>query len=147
MSNQLVKRADLKPGEVLCTYCTAKCCRYFALPLDKPKKWEDFDSIRWYMTHGRVSVFVDEGTWYLMIHADCKYLLEDHRCGIYEDRPAICRSYTTDDCEYDNDALYEKFFESPEQIWEYAEAVLPPRKEKKSAGSTMSVELPVLGSV
>ena len=71
------RRKDLKPGEVLCEHCTAKCCRYFALPIDTPKTWDDFDSIRWYMTHGRVSLFVDEGTWYLMIHADCRYLLDD----------------------------------------------------------------------
>lgn len=142
------RRKDLKPGEVLCEHCTAKCCRYFALPIDTPKTWDDFDSIRWYMTHGRVSLFVDEGTWYLMIHADCRYLLDDHRCGIYEDRPAICRSYTTDECEYDNDALYDKFFEVPEQLWEYAEAVLPPRKQKKyNNGTNLTVELPVLGSV
>lgn len=94
------------------------------------------------MMHGDVSVFVDEGTWYLMIHADCKHLLEDHRCGAYETRPQICRSYTTDDCEYDNDATYEKLFETPEQIWEYAEAVLPVKRSRKPADKR--VQLPVV---
>ena len=144
MAKAKVNRKDLKPGEVLCDYCTAKCCRYFALPIDAPESREDFDHLRWYMIHGRVSLFVEEGTWYLMIHADCKYLLPDQRCGIYEERPKICGAYTTDDCEYDNDALYEKFFETPEQVWEYAEAVLPPRKKDKKREAELSRSLPVL---
>ena len=85
------RREDLKAGECLCTYCTAKCCRYFALPIDAPTTWKDFDYIRWFMMHGRVSIFVEGETWYLMIHADCKHLLEDHRCGTYDTRPEICR--------------------------------------------------------
>lgn len=138
-----VRREDLKPGEVLCAYCTAKCCRYFAFPIDKPETWEDFDHLRWYMLHGRVAIFVEDETWYLMIYADCKHLQADHRCGIYEDRPQICRTYTTDDCEYDEtEECYDKFFESPEQIWEYAHAVLPVRRRRNGP-----VSLPVLQHV
>ncbi|MFQ5734421.1 MAG: YkgJ family cysteine cluster protein [Planctomycetaceae bacterium] len=144
MSKPRVKREDLKPGEVLCEHCTGKCCRYFALPIDTPKIREDFDHIRWYMIHGRVSIFVDEATWYLMVHADCRHLLDDNRCGIYEDRPQICRDYTTVDCEYDDDACYEKFFETPEQIWEYAEAVLPPNERPRA---DRDVSLPILSAV
>lgn len=136
-----INRADLKPGENLCEYCTAKCCRYFALPIDTPETWADYDNIRWYLTHGSVSVFVEGETWHLMVHADCKYLRDDYRCGIYEDRPAICREYTTDNCEYENDTCYEKIFESPEQIWEYAEAVLPMKPRPANQG----LQLPVLG--
>ena len=144
MSRTRVKREDLKPGEVLCTYCTAKCCHYFALPIDTPVEWDDFDHIRWYMTHGRVSVFVDDETWFLMVHDVCKHLTDENQCGIYLDRPKICRQYSTDNCEYDDDACYEKFFESPEQIWEYAEAILPPRKGKMASRPN---PLPVLSTV
>lgn len=137
-----IKRKDLKPGEVLCAYCTAKCCRYFALPIDAPETRQDFDHLRWYMIHGRVSLFVEDETWYLMVHADCEHLQEDHRCGIYDDRPAICRAYTTDECEYDDDTCYDQFFETAEQIWEYAEALLPPQKKRKSDKAL--TELPVV---
>lgn len=136
-----MRREDLKPGEILCSYCTAKCCRYFALEIEKPTTWKDFDHIRWYMLHGRISIFVEDGTWYLMVHNDCDQLLEDNRCGVYETRPAICRSYSTKNCEYDDDACYDKLFETPEQIWEYAEAVLPPRKRSKS---TLQTALPIV---
>ena len=50
----------------------------------------------------------------------------DGRCGIYEDRPQICRDYKTTDCEYDEEYLYEKIFETDDQLWEYAEALLGP---------------------
>lgn len=119
------RKEDLKPGENLCEHCTAKCCRYFAFPIDEPKEREDFDHLRWYMLHGRVGVFVEDDTWYLLVHADCKHLQSNHMCGIYHTRPQICRDYSTDNCEYDDDATYDLFFETPEQIWEYAEAVLP----------------------
>ena len=123
-------REDLKPGENLCDYCTAKCCRYFALPIDTPEKWEDFEFIRWYLLHQRATVFTEDGTWYLLVHTVCKHLLDDHRCGIYETRPQICREYSTDDCEYDETWTYEHYFETPEQVYEYAEATLPPWRGK-----------------
>ena len=144
MPKPKVTRDSLKPGEVLCTYCTAKCCRYFALPIDTPETWEDFDNIRWYMFHGRISIFVEEKTWFLMVHGDCEHLMSDNRCGIYLDRPKLCRTYSTRNCEYDDDACYDKLFETAEQIWEYAEAVLPPRRRKKV---NQRVSLPVLSNI
>jgi uncharacterized protein len=126
-----IRRSELPPGEVLCSYCTARCCRYFSLPIETPKTWKDFDAIRWYMFHGRVNLFVDGGKWYLVIFADCQHLLPDNRCGTYETRPAICRKYSTKECEYDNDVLFQQLFETAEQLWEYAEAVLPPKKGTK----------------
>ncbi|MCP4787266.1 MAG: YkgJ family cysteine cluster protein [Fuerstiella sp.] len=137
-----VKREDLKLDEVLCQHCTGKCCRYFALPLETPKIQDDYDHIRWYMMHGSVSVFVDDGSWYIMVHADCQHLQPDNMCGAYDTRPGICRSYTTDDCEYDSDAAYDQLFETPEQIREYAHAVLPP-KPRRTANDP--VNLPVIG--
>lgn len=118
-------REELGPEANLCEHCTAKCCRYFALPIETPTERNDFENIRWYMLHGRVSVFVDEGTWFLMVHNACDQLLEDGRCGVYETRPEICREYSTDNCEYDGDGIYDQFFETPDQIAEYADAVCP----------------------
>ena len=126
------RREDLKPGECLCDHCVGKCCRYFCLQLDTPTTWDDFDSIRWYLAHGQTMVYVDEKKWYLVVFTKCQYLRSDHRCGIYFDRPRICREYSTDECEYDTDWTFEKTFETPEQIWEYAEAILPPRRRRKA---------------
>ena len=120
-------RKDLPSDANLCDYCTAKCCRYFALPIETPTEWRDFEFIRWYLLHGRASVFVDEGDWYLMVHTDCKHLQADNRCGIYETRPPICREYTTDNCEYEDDWTYEFYLETAEQVHEYTEAVIQPK--------------------
>ena len=89
-------RFDLKPGEVLCDHCTAKCCRYFALPIDTPKNRRDFDFIRWYLLHESASVFTEDDSWYILVHTKCRHLQDNNLCGIYETRPQICRDYTTD---------------------------------------------------
>ncbi len=116
-------RAQLAPGENLCEHCTAKCCRYFALPIDTPKTKRDFDFMRWYLLHDRASIFVEGSTWYLLVHTTCKHLQEDHRCGIYHTRPQICREYTTDECEFEDSFTYDQYFETPEQIHEFSNAL------------------------
>jgi Fe-S-cluster containining protein len=121
-------RDSLPPHANLCDYCTAKCCRYFALPIDVPQTRQEFEYIRWYLMHDRATVFTEKGDWYLLVHTVCQHLQPDNRCGIYETRPRICREYSTKTCEYEDDWTYEKYFETPEQIAEYAEAVLPPRR-------------------
>jgi len=121
------RREDVAADAVLCDHCAGKCCQYFALRIDRPKNWEDFDYVRWYLLHDRASVFVEEGDWYLLVHTRCKHLAADHRCEIYDRRPRICRDYTTYECEYDDDWVYEHYWETAEQVEEYAEALLGPR--------------------
>ena len=125
---QKFHREDLKPGENLCEHCAAKCCRYFALPIEEPDDWKDFDFIRWYLLHDRATVFIEDDVWYLLVHTACKHLRDDNLCGEYETRPQICRDYSSKKCEYEDDWVYDHYFEAPEQIEEYAEAVLGPRK-------------------
>ncbi len=115
-------RENVPEGKSLCDYCSAKCCKYFAMPIDAPDSLRDLDFMRWFLLHDRASIFVEDESWYLLVHTTCKHLLPDNRCGIYETRPEICREYSTDNCEYDEDATYEKYFETPEQVAEYMEA-------------------------
>jgi Fe-S-cluster containining protein len=122
-------REDLKRGEVLCTYCNAKCCRYFALPIETPNSWKEFEYIRWYLLHDRAAVFIEDDVWYLLVHTKCKHLDDDtNLCRNYESRPQVCRDYGTAKCEYEDDWVYDHYFETSEQVEEYAEAVLGPRK-------------------
>lgn len=138
------KRTELKAGEVLCDYCTAKCCRYFALPIEMPKSRKDFDFVRWYLLHERASVFTEDETWYLLVHTRCRHLQDDYRCAIYDRRPHICREYSVDNCEYEDDWVYERYFETPEQVEEYADAVLP-RRPGQSLRSPRPPLFPVVG--
>ena len=126
------KKSEVPP-ERLCEFCDAKCCRYFALPIDKPSTFEEFDYVRWYLLHEGASVFVEDGDWFLLVHSPCKELGPDNRCRIYETRPQICREYSTTRCEYDDLFLFEQYFETPEQVEEYAVATLGPRPERAEA--------------
>lgn len=140
---RLPTREQLKPGEFLCDHCTAKCCKYFALPMDKPETFKDFEYMRWFLLHDRAAVFTEDDTWYILVHTTCKHLLPDNRCGIYETRPQICREYSTDNCEYDDDWVYDRYFETAEQVEEYMDAVLP-KKKGESIRSRKPNLLPVI---
>ena len=147
-------RAQLNPGEVLCQFCTAKCCRYYSLPMEQPKTRKDFDYIRWFLMHGRSAVYIEDGTWYLLVFSDCQHLLPDNRCGIYETRPRICRGYDTSNCEFHGEEYrYEHMFTSADQIQRYAEKELgrsilfKPRRKgpklRRGRNGARRVELPI----
>lgn len=120
-------------GCTLCEHCTALCCEYIALPLDIPETKRDFDDIRWYLMHEGISVFVEEGDWYIQIRARCRNLREDFRCGIYETRPSICREYKAEDCDYvGGDYKYEHLFSEPEQIVAFGREYLAKERKKKA---------------
>jgi Fe-S-cluster containining protein len=137
------RREEIPHGTVLCEHCPAKCCRYFALPIDEPAEFADYEFIRWFLLHEHATVFVEDGTWYLLVHTKCKHLAADNRCQIYATRPQICRDYSTNECEYEDDWLYEQYLETPEQAGEYAEAILP-KKKGQSIRSPKPALLPVL---
>jgi len=104
-----------------CDKCTGLCCRYFALPIETPETKEDYDDIRWYLCHKDITVFVEDGDWYINIKNKCKHLSEkDYRCRIYNKRPRICREYTTKDCDYvPGQYDYELHFTTDKQMEEY----------------------------
>ena len=136
-------RQELPQGSALCDFCTAKCCKYFALPIDTPKTYEDFQYIRWYLLHDAASVFVDDGIWYLLVQTQCKHLQSDNRCGIYETRPTICSEYSTDKCEYDDSWTYERYFETAEQVDEFCDALFA-RPGQKNFRSPQPPMFPVI---
>lgn len=139
-----IKRSELPAGECLCDYCSAKCCQYFALGIDKPENREDWEYVRWFLLHDAASIFVEDDTWYLLVQTRCEKLRDDNLCGIYETRPQICREYSTDGCEYDNDYLYEQYLETADQVAEYMEIMLP-REKNTSLRSPKPKLLPILG--
>ncbi len=109
-------------GSVLCEQCAAACCRYLAIPLDRPHSARDYDDIRWYLMHESVSVFVEEGDWFIQFQTRCRNLRADNRCGVYESRPEICREYEPGDCDYSGaDFGYEAIFTHPSQLEAYYE--------------------------
>lgn len=107
-------------GSVLCEQCAAACCRYLAIPLDRPRSPRDYDDIRWYLMHEGVSVFVEDGDWFIQFQTRCRNLQADNRCGVYDVRPQICREYQPGDCDYSGaDFGYEAIFTHPSQLEAY----------------------------
>lgn len=125
------------PG-ILCEHCTAACCRYIALPLDTPGKKRDFDDIRWFLMHENVSVFVEDGDWYISFVTNCRHLQPDNRCGVYHTRPQICRDYSTSNCDYHSgDYGWQHHFTCPEHLDEFLRQNPPresPRRGRKMRG-------------
>jgi Fe-S-cluster containining protein len=109
------------------------------LPIDEPAEYADYEFIRWFLLHEHATVFVEDGTWYLLVHTKCRHLADDNRCQIYATRPQICRDYSTENCEYEDDWVYDQYFETAEQVEEYTEAVLAPAK-----GNIRSPQPPLL---
>ena len=104
-------------GSILCEHCAAACCRYLALPLDRPASRRDYDDIRWYLMHEAISVFVEEGDWFVQIQTRCKNLEANNLCGIYDTRPEICREYEPGSCDYSDGSYgYDHLFTHPKQI-------------------------------
>ena len=104
-----------------CDKCTGLCCRYFALPIETPEDKADYDDIRWYLCHKDITVFVEDGDWYINIKNKCRHFSEkDNLCRIYDKRPRICRGYNHKDCDYvEGEYDYELHFTSNKQMEEY----------------------------
>ena len=139
-------RTKVPPGAQLCDHCVAKCCHYVALPIATPKSKTDFDQYRWFMLHKGVALFIDKREWHLLVFTTCEHLQSDHRCGIYETRPQICRDYQTDDCEFDDSWVYDGLFERAPQLEEYYDAVRTRTKGEsiRSPRPVRSLALPVV---
>jgi Fe-S-cluster containining protein len=109
-------------SENKCGFCTnSKCCTYITEGLITPRAMEDFDHMLWQLSHKNVQAYKDEDGWYLLINNPCNHLLSDGRCGIYDDRPKICREYTNDFCEFDEDSTegFELFFNGYDDLHKY----------------------------
>ena len=114
-------RAVMTP-ETKCGYCTnSKCCTYITQQIDTPRSMLDFDQLLWQVSHQNVQAYKDEDGWFLLINNTCSHLQSGGRCGIYDVRPQICRTYDNDYCEYDEsaEANFELFFENYAGLLKY----------------------------
>lgn len=118
---------QIPEGKTPCDYCNGNCCRYFALPIDEPENYREYDFIRWFLLHEKASVFREDESLFLLVHNKCNNLDDENRCRVYLKRPQICRDYSSEKCEYMESIPYQSYFELPDQVEEYAEAVLGPR--------------------
>ena len=123
------------PKKSLCDKCTGLCCRYFALPIETPENREDYDDIRWYLCHEGVTVFVEDGDWYVNVKNKCRNLNEKNRCAIYTRRPKLCRDYSEEGCDFtEGEYDYTLHFTDDKQMEEYIKIKFDNNvQEKRSA--------------
>ncbi len=86
------KKIRFSPDE--CSKCDGACCRYVIIDLDyEPRSEKSFDEIIWFLYHNNMKILKEGRRWALMVMSDCKNLLPDNRCKIYDSRPDVCRDY------------------------------------------------------
>ena len=100
MSSALPVHESAKPDpSVVCPPC-GRCCRYVAVEVDAPTTVARVSTLLWMLYHRGVEVYEShEGEWFVLFPAECENLRPDGLCGVYENRPLICRDYDVDGCE------------------------------------------------
>lgn len=107
-----------------CEGCPADCCKYIAIEIDPPEDLEDFEDIKWYVSHKNVNVYVEEdGTWNVEFITPCEHLDSEWKCTIYEKRPKICREYDQDECTFHNNYEEKHTFKKIEDVEKYIEEI------------------------
>ena len=92
-------RAAEAPPLVECTEC-ARCCTYVAVGINAPTTPRLATDVLWYLYHESVYVYRDDdGEWSVVFETRCRNLGEDRRCGVYAERPHICRGFDNRSCE------------------------------------------------
>lgn len=100
--------ASLLDPATVCPPC-GKCCRYVAVGIDGPVSVSGVSTALWLVYHRNVSVYQShDGDWFVLFPATCDNLLPDGLCGVYENRPFLCREYDIDGCEGTSDEAPEK---------------------------------------
>lgn len=100
-------KATLDPSieitpENKCGFCTHTiCCTYVTQPIDTPRSKQDFEYLLWQVSHDNIEVYQDDEGWCLLVEGRCTHILPGGGCGIYDNRPQICRDHTNDYCEFD----------------------------------------------
>ena len=86
-----------------CSRCTnSKCCTYTTEAIGAaPRSKADFEHLLWQVSHQGVEIYKDADGWFLLFQGHCEHIQPDGACGIYTQRPQICRDYTNDWCELD----------------------------------------------
>lgn len=105
-----------------CQLCTTSiCCTYITQGMETPKSKHDFRHLLWQLAHKNVEAFKDDTGWFLLFRTTCTHLQPNGFCGIYEDRPDVCREYENDFCEYDEKAEdnFELFFDGYHSLLAY----------------------------
>ena len=120
---------------VSCDKCPdAACCRDVTVGIDDPETIQDWDEIRWMISHHNVSVYKDnDEDWVVEFNTDCTKLNEDNTCQVYKTRPKMCRDHENDSCIYNGEGdVHEIRFDTVEQVEEHIKNQIKPKMLQKA---------------
>lgn len=109
-------------SENKCSFCTGSiCCTYVTQHLDTPRSKEDFRQLLWQVSHKNIKIYKDDDGWTLLVDGSCQHLQIDGGCGIYNERPEICRDHSNDYCEFDapSEDGFDLYFENYYDLLKY----------------------------
>jgi Fe-S-cluster containining protein len=110
---------------VECTDC-GRCCTYVGVGINPPTNPRHATDILWYLYHESVYVYADgEGEWSVHFETRCRNLGPDLRCGVYLDRPHICRTFDNRTCEVNDPVDDTITFREPSEFLEWLRASKP----------------------
>lgn len=111
--------------EIPCLSC-GHCCTYVAVGVNAPSTPRYATDVLWYLYHERVSVHRDvDGEWSVVFATRCRNLGVDLRCGVYVERPHICRVFDQSGCEVNAPDSRDLVFETPGQFLEFLQGWRP----------------------
>jgi len=100
--------------EVPCLTC-GLCCTYIAMEVNGPTTVKRASELLWHLYHERVSLYRDsDDEWFVQFETRCQHLQPDNKCGIYEQRPHVCREYSEKSCEINSEDAGESFYNAAE---------------------------------
>ena len=109
-------------SENKCSFCTCStCCTYVTQHMETPRSKEDFRQLLWQVSHQNVKLYKDDDGWTLLVDGKCQHLQINGDCGIYDERPDVCREHTNDYCEFDapSEDGFELYFENYFDLLKY----------------------------
>jgi Fe-S-cluster containining protein len=92
------------------------CCSYVTVEIDGPDDLDSATQILWHLYHEGVSIYVDDDEWLVQFETRCQHLRDDFKCGIYEQRPPICRNFDERSCEINAAEVGVTFYTAAEYL-------------------------------
>jgi Fe-S-cluster containining protein len=118
----LKKFFENRKNKNLCEGCNM-CCNYVTVEIDTPETKDDFDQIVWYINHKNVVVYQDfDDAWNVEFETPCLHMTEKGYCGVYNERPDICREYSQDEClKYGEGEICKIIFKTKQDVIDYVQ--------------------------
>lgn len=111
--------------QIPCLSC-GHCCTYVAVGVNAPTSPRYASDMLWYLYHEHVTVHRDvDGDWSVVFATRCRNLGVDLCCGVYAERPHICRVFDESGCEVNAPDSRDRVFETPTQFLEFLRSWRP----------------------